>query len=67
MFGNGVYSDRNGTSYFGSDGPRYNAGGWVMKQEYCDSGKKWILVTALKCNLLLWILKTAVSISFCQQ
>ena len=24
---NGVYSDRNGTSYFGSDGPRYNAVG----------------------------------------
>ena len=40
MLGNGVYSDRNGPSYFGSDGHRYNAGIWVMKQEYWDSEKK---------------------------
>lgn len=40
MLGNGVYSDRNGPNYFGSDGRRYNAGVWVMKQEYWDSGKK---------------------------
>ena len=40
MLGNGVYSDRNGPSYFGSDGHRYNTGIWVMKQEYWDSEKK---------------------------